>query len=314
MNRKILAGMLVLIFVTLACGSGVSTQQVDNVSTIVAATIQALTAAPPAAGPLATQAAPTQAPPQTGATQAVATQPSGTPVTFKNVSFIIPNGLAGGAAAEQVAAVDDTSGAPWDVAPAHIHFTLNGYNNSLGKFSVTEISIYPAQGFASANNSAGSSLSKLQAILASPSAPLTRDAMPYVPYFNAGQMVAAQMQRINFASGSGVRLVTQYGQAVGPIANNGTFYHFQGLTTDGKYYIIAVLSVGSSILPSGNDPNAIEPVPAGGVPFPGYNGMDPAAYEAYYQSVADALNNNTNSFTPSLVQLDALIQSIQVSP
>ncbi len=302
MNKRILAGMLILILATLACGSAMPTQQVDNVSTIVAATIQALTAAAPlATQPLATQAAPTQAP-----------QPSGVAASFGNVSFVIPNGLASGASGEQAAAVDETNGAPWEVAPAHIHFTLNGYNDQLGKFSVADITIYPAQDFAAVSAGATNSLQSLQAILASPSAPLTKDALPQVPTFNAAQMFAAQVQRINFASGSGLRMVTQYGQAVGPATNNGTFYHFEGLTSDGKYYVVVVLPIGSPLLSSGNDPNA--PAPAGGVPFPGYSSIDPKDYDTYFQAVTDKLNAaGADTFQPSLSQLDALIQSITVT-
>jgi hypothetical protein len=307
MKKSILAGLTVLMFASLACGASAPTQQVDSVSTIVAATMEAMTASAPQTMPTqiqATQAVPTQAAP----TQA---QSTGKKISFGNVSFILPGGVASDATGEQVAAVDETTGDPWDVAPAHIHFKLTGYNNTLGTFSAAEISVYPTQDYAAASNGAANSIPKLQAILASPSAPLTMDAMPGVPYFNAGQMATANIQRINFASGSGVRMVTQYGQAVGAIMNNGTFYHFQGLTSDGKYYVIAVLPIGSAILASGTDPNA--PAPAGGVQFPGYNGMDPATYEGYYQAIITALNNNPNSFTPSLAQLDALVQSITVS-
>lgn len=304
MKKRILAGAMILILASLACGLGAPTQPVDNVSTIVASTIQALTAAAPLA-PLTTQSLPTQIAP----TQIP--QPGGIPITFQNVSFVLPNGVASGASGENVAKVDETNGAPWDVAPAHIHFTMNGYNNQLGKFSAADITVYPAQDYAAVYQGAADNLQKLQAILASPSAPLNKDALPQAPSFNAAQMMAAQVQRINFASGSGLRMVTQYGQAVGPIANNGTFYHFEGLTSDGKFYVVAVLPIGNSILPSGDDPNA--PSPAGGAPFPGYTSIDPKDYETYFQAVADKLNAaGADTFQPSLAQLDALIQSITI--
>lgn len=296
MKKRILAGTMILILASLACGAGAPTQRVDNVSTIVASTIQALTAAAPQVVP----------------TQAVPTQPGGISITFQNVSFVLPNGLASGASGENVAKVDETNGAPWEVAPAHIHFTMNGYNNRLGKFSAADITVYPAQDYAAAYQGAADNLQKLQAILASPSAPLTKNALPQVPSFNAAQMMAAQAQRINFASGSGVRMVTQYGQAVGPIANNGTFYHFEGLTGDGKFYVVVVLPIGNSILPSGDDPNA--PALAGGAPFPGYTSIDPKDYETYFQAVTDKLNAaGADTFQPSLAQLDALIQSITIA-
>jgi len=304
--KKTVLILSMLVLLILACGTiATPAPQGNGVATIVAATIQALTSAAPLV-PLATQSAPTQALP----TQAP--QPNGTPVTLQNVSFVIPNGLASGASGENIAKVDETNGAPWDVAPAHIHFTMNGYNNQLGKFSVADITVYPAQDFAAVSAGATNSLQRLQAILASPAAPLTKDTLPQVPTFNAAQMFAAQVQRINFASGSGLRMVTQYGQAVGPVTNNGTFYHFEGLTSDGKYYVVVVLPIGSPILSSGNDPNA--PAPAGGVPFPGYSSMDIKDYDAYFQAMTDKLNTaGADTFQPSLSQLDVLIQSITIT-
>jgi hypothetical protein len=131
-------------------------------------------------------------------------------------------------------------------------------------------------------------------------------------------MFSAQAKVIGFNGGTGAREITQYGQAVGPASNGGTFYHFQGLTSDGKYYVIAILPIGASfLLPanqlSGDDPNAA--LPADGVPFPGYTSMNPADYEEYFQAVVDKLNAATpDAFTPSLALLDALIQSITITP
>jgi hypothetical protein len=285
-----------------ACASSPTTAG-PSVGTIVAATMQALTAAAPQ---------PTVAPP-------TATLPSGISVSFENVSFIIPSGLALGANAEAVPAVTGDEQGPWGMAPAHVRFTFYGYYNVTAKFSVMEIAVYPAQEYAAINYGAGNSLPRLQAILAASAAPIDPANLPRVPFFNAGPLFSAQVNVIEFASGSGVREVTQYGQAVGPAANNATFYHFEGLTRDGQYYIIVVLPVGAPFLvnPDGqfdlNDPNV--GLSADGVPFPGYTSMNPADYEDYFGAVADKLNASAPEiFSPSLTLLDALIQSITVTP
>lgn len=273
----------------------------DSVSTIVAATLQALT--PPATaaviGPQATQA-PTQG-------------PQGVPVNYKNVSFVLPIGLAADAAPETVPAnVTDQNAPPWDAGPEHIHFRFDGYSVGANSFSVTQIDVFPAQQYANANTSANISLQRLQAVLGNPNASLTNDSLPHVPYFNAASMFSAQVKRIHFQNGDGVRVVSQYAQAYAPVTNNGTFYHFQGLTNDGQYYVIAVLPVQAPFLENGNDPSA--PLPAGGIPFPGYM-ADSAAAENYYQAVSAKLSSTPDDqFTPSLAQLDALVQSINVGP
>ena len=125
-------------------------------------------------------------------------------------------------------------------------------------------------------------------------------------------MFAAQAKFIQFNGGTGVRMITQYGQAVGPISNNNTFYHFEGLTSDGKYYIVAVFPIEATFLANGNDPSA--PLPAGGIPFPGNNNIDPSFYENYFKAVGDKINASPDdSFAPSLTILDSLIQSLKVS-
>ena len=97
MNRRILAGIFVLMLVTVACGSAVPTQQVDSVSTIVASTIQALTAsAPVETQPLATNMTATQGAPT----------PNGKTVAFGNISFTIPDGLASSATDETTTEVE----------------------------------------------------------------------------------------------------------------------------------------------------------------------------------------------------------------
>jgi hypothetical protein len=287
----------------LACSlAGAPSVQTDNVSTIVAATLQSLASATSAAA----QATSTAAPPSTAV-------PQGVQVSYYNVSFLVPKELASGASSQTVPASDEQNGGPWGVAPQHMEFKLNDYNLPSGSFSEILIDVYPAQDYANVYEGAKISLQRLQALLASPSTPLTNENLPQVPFFNAASMFAAQAKFIQFKDGSGVRMITQYGQAVGPVTNSGTFYHFEGLTSDGKYYIVAVLPIQAAFLANGNDPSA--QVPADGIPFPGYNYTDASYYENYFKAVTDKMNATPDeSFAPSLGTLDSLIKSLLVSP
>ncbi len=291
-----MAGLILACSIASAPTTAAPDQQ--SIATIVAGTIQAITAAAPAA----TSSIPPTQPAQS----------AGIPVSFQNVSFIIPNGLASGASSQAIPNnPSDQNNGPWAVAPAHVEFTLSNYNLPADHFSQIIIDVYPAQEYASMYDGAKISLQRLQAALSNPSMPLTNDNLPQVPYFNAASMFVAQVKPIQFKNGSGFRMITQYGQAVGPVVNSGTFYHFEGLTGDKKYYVIAVLPIQAPFLANGNDPNA--PAPAGGVPFPGYTSMNPKDYENYFQAVADKMNAASNdTFSPSLNTLDALIQSISI--
>ncbi len=294
--------------VIMACALGGATPPSgDNVATIVASTIQALT---PASNGATATSEPTQAAQPTAA-------PQGIPVSYKNVSFVIPSGLASDAAPQTVPTTTEDNGGPWGVAPEHIEFRLDNYSVGPNSFGNITIGVYPAQAYADANAGANIGLQRLKGVLANPGASLTNSTLPQVPSFNAASMFSAQIKRIHFTDGDGVRSVTQYGQAVGPVVNNGTFYHFQGLTSDGKYYIIAVLPVQAPFLDPGtnmNHPNA--DLPAGGIPFPGNENMgNQQVYDTYFGAVTDKLNSTPDDqFNPSLGNLDALVQSFKVSP
>lgn len=292
MKTKILT-ILALIALLVACAPAPQQPTGPGVETIVASTFQAMTASAPTVTP-------------------TATQPSGNIVTLEHVSFTIPEGLALGAKAQLVPAADGENTAPWDMAPEHLLFEFYGYNDQVAKSKAMEIQVFPAQEYAGMNAGARQSLPKLESFLAAPDTSLAADQLPAVPYYNAAQIFAARVKPIQFASGSGVRMMTQYGQAVGPVANSATLYHFQGLTSDGKYYIVAILPLGASFLIDGSDPLAVPP--PGGVQFPGYTTLNPSDYESYFQAVTSALNSAApGTFSPSLETLDALIESITVS-
>jgi hypothetical protein len=193
--------------------------------------------------------------------------------------------------------------------PEHLEFTLTSYQLS-DKFHKPKLYIYPAQEFA-ADSGAAESIRRLQSILSN-TAPLTAENLPFVPFFNAGQVFTAQMQIIRFQNGAGVRFLTEYAQSFATINNHELFYHFQGLTDDAKYYMIAILPVTAPILAADEKPDS--PIPTNGVPFPGYD--DPNAdFAGYYNAVTAKLNALTSDdFQPSISVLDALMRSMIVTP
>jgi len=295
--QKILL-VLVLAASTVACSLfSTSAAPPADVATIVAATLQAI---PSAASP----AAPTQ--------PAASPAPNGVPFSAGGIAFLIPEGLATGATSENVAAVSDQSGAPWEVAPAYVRITLQGYALQ-GKFFQPQIMVYPAQDYAAVGAGAAISIPRVQSILASPSQALTNDVLPRLPFANAEQVIAAQPKLIPFQDGKGVRVLAQYGQAVSQINNNALFYHFEGLTSDGKSYVVTTLPINAALLAASGDPAST--VPPDGVPFPATDSTDPGVFQNYFQAVVDKLNaTGPDAFQPSLNALDSLIGSLQVSP
>lgn len=232
------------------------------------------------------------------------TTDAGGVVTLNNVSFTIPLGVAKDAKSEMVSAVTDTNSPWWEVAPAHSKFTLTSYQLQ-DKFLEPQILVYPTDEYAKLNEQAAQQIQELKTIIGG--GPLSKEAMPGF-LVNAGPIFASNMQVINFKTGRGVRMLTQYDQYPAIVNNHELLYHFQGLTNDGKYYVIAILPVTSSILAENEKPES--PVPAGGVPLPSTGGPD----NVYYDAVSKALDAQyPDAFNPSLFQLDALIQSITVT-
>ncbi len=247
----------------------------------------------------------------TASATAGATAPGGITVLASPIKLVIPPGLATTANAEPIDVVTIQTGASWDVAPAHLQISLLGYSLR-GSFHMPQVLVYPAPEFAVANSRAGESVKRLQAILTNPNGPYTADSLPDIPFFNAGQAIAAQVKLIEFNGGSGLRDVVQYASDVSPINNGGLFYLFEGLSQDGKYYIIAILPTTSPFLPSDNNPDS--PVPAGGIPFPPSTASG-SSFEAYYTQITQLLEHATSSqFEPALDTLDALVKSISIQP
>ena len=298
--KKIFLALVTGLFVLAACAPvQPATQQVPGVETIVAATLQALTSGAPPTAATATLPLPPSA------------QPDGTPVSYGNVSLILPTGVASSALAGTMPAVVGVADGPgWEVAPEFIKFQLENYAHRGDIFHEPTILVYPAPEYAAVNEQAAKNIQRLQAILSGAAAPAAEN-LPHVATFNAGQAFAAQIQVISFQNGTGVRFLTEYAQYYVTANNRDLFYMFQGLTADGKYYIIAILPASHPLLASDENPES--PIPSGGIPFPGY--YDEAALEAYYPSVTNLLNiTSPDQFNPTLTSLDTLIQSISIAP
>ena len=188
----------------------------------------------------------------------------------------------------------------WWAVPEHEVFTFVDYPLS-DTFHQAQLAIYSVAEFLEVNPNAEESVAELNEFLKlQPESP---ESVPFVlPIFNAGQMIAAQVEYLEFEGGTGVRFVTQYGQAAWPINNQDLFYAFQGLTEDGEYLISAVLPVSHPSLPTDGE---------------AYIGDDYEAfinnYEVYLLDVESNLNlEDPESFTPKLTVLDEMLETMEV--
>jgi hypothetical protein len=265
--------------------------------------------------------APTRANPTAVSSPTVSVEPSTTPiatsfagtlVSFDRLSLVVPTGVAAGGSGMLVPEATGDNVAPWDVAPDHIQLKLDGYVLE-GKLHQPQIYVYPAQAYAQLQErgSAAQSLEQLRAVLAQSSMVNVKE-LPLVPFFNVPQALAAQVKVIPFQHGRGVRMVTEYAMGISIINNQELIYHFEGLTDDEQYYVIVILPVTAPGLPEDGQPGGV--VPAGGVPVPDFNDVN-ANWMGYYGDARQMLQGlEPGAFSPNLAQLDALIESLTISP
>jgi hypothetical protein len=237
---------------------------------------------------------------------------SGQPFAYDNLSLTIPPGLASGASGETLPQALGDDLPPWEATPGHIEIGLDGYILN-EKFHRPRLYVFPVFGLAAAQQGAAGNINRLNEILSDPGAALTASDLPGVHFFNAGAVFAADAQIIPFQYGSGVRALTIYAQYFAPANNEDLFYHFQGLTDDGQTYIIAILPVTHPGLPRDSQDEAMPP----GSDFPAFPCYEASEQDLadYYRTVSDLLAAaDPDSFSPSLNDLDNLIQSLLISP
>lgn len=246
------------------------------------------TTAPPPDVPPAPTAEPTLPPPPPDA-------PS-TDVAFEGVSFSYAGALAAEVVPEIVPAEEFMGG---DVIPEHVLFSFDGYilPDTLHE---PRILIYPVADFQASSQLASSVITEQVQFLAEK--PENPDGIPFLPLFNAAQVVRARVAYLDFQSGTGVRFLTHYSQAPIPVNNRELFYTFQGLTHDGANYVAVILPVSHPDLPP--DDSAI--------PGDDYEAFA-ATFESYITEVEAQLNAaDPASFTPDLATLDALVESLAI--
>ena len=92
-----------------------------------------------------------------------------------------------------------------------------------------------------------------------------------------------------------------FSQGIVPINNYELIYTYQGLTSDRRYYVAAVLPVTHPSLPADGKVSGNEP--------PEFT----SDFTAYLANTAASLNTQpAESFTPNLTLLDAMMSSIEI--
>ncbi len=187
----------------------------------------------------------------------------------------------------------------FEIHPQFTRITLGGYPLA-GTFFSPRIDVYPVAAYtALMPDYIPGRVAALQGLTAG-ALPGT-ESLPFLPTFNAAQIFHARYQVVPFQNGSGIRFLTEYAQYFAPVNNHDLFYTYQGLTSDGRYWVSAILPINHPMLPANPDN------PPGGQTWEQFaNNYEPYITDMIAQLEAQA----PESFIPSLTALDALAQSI----
>jgi hypothetical protein len=300
--KRVYFALSVLLLAALACNFGA----VPRTPTAPAADAAVTPAALPATETLPAPAPATETP-------AAPAAPAGTPYACDRVRLVIPNGLAAGIECVVVPPQLGEDLPPWEKTPGHIEIGLQGY--ALGqKFHRPRLYVYPTLDLVALQPYVIENINQVKAMLARPGGPFSQADLPGIHFFNAGTVFASNIALTNFVNGSGMRTLTVFGQYYAPVNNDDLFYHFQGLTSDDRYYIIAILPVTHPGLQPDPQESSL-PASSEFPVYPGFEGDVVANMNAYYDAVRIRLDAaSPDAFSPGLATLDGLIASLEVVP
>jgi hypothetical protein len=290
-SRIVLVSMLALVL-SLACGLSDLTGDSQMQATAVA--LQATQAALDMKILELQQQQTAVAQQPTAVLEVQAAAPDGKEVDFEGIRFTYDPALASGVESSVLPPAEDMVG----VVPEHVRFVFRDYAWN-GSMHTPAIYIYPVDAYRTTNEYVNENIDRLIELLGQ--RPAEPGTIPFLPVWNAAQMIASNVEYMDFQNGSGVRYLSQYGQAIYPINNNGLFYTFQGITSDGAWYVAVVMPVAHPMLPSTDEP------PGGD--WEAFSDQ----FEAYLSETKALLETQSDvSFTPDLRLLDAMARSLQV--
>jgi hypothetical protein len=298
--KKLALPLMVIAFVLLAC------------STTPAPSTKPPVTEPPVTEPLVTEL-PVTEPPVTEPPVTeppvieppVTEPPTLTNVTCNELSLYLDPALASGYDCQIV----PVSPYEMEMYPEHTELTLHGYP-LVDKFFIPHISVYPVADYITLRpDFIPNWVAELQAILTSGSIPPYTSPfhsyLPFLPTFGAAEVFYAQAQVLPFTSGNGIRFLTEFAQYTAPVNNTDMFYTYQALTSDGLYWITAILPINHPMLPANADN------PPGGVSWEDFS----ANFDPYILDMVNQLNSQPlDSYTPTITALDALVSSIMITP
>lgn len=237
-------------------------------------------------------------------------------VNFKGVSFNYNLQIFSEIKHEEIAEarLENETDKPDYIHPKHISISLKTTNQRENTIKIFPVKDYRRIWAAAEKNSAkkfDADLNDLKKVTENKN--FRRDnEIPYLPFLDAHQTIKARVKTISFRNGKGFFFLTQYDQDYPSLINNeGLTYIFQGISDDGKKYILAEFSVRAAFLPKDYTAAEFEDYK-----LPSGFSADKAnkkKYENYLAKITKRLENlPAVEFNPSLNSFEEIISSLKI--
>ncbi len=136
------------------------------------------------------------------------------------------------------------------------------------------------------------------------------DEPVHVRWMDAHHYFYAKAQIVNFRGGRGLLMLTQIGQDLPLVTNQGLQYFFQGLTDDGVYFVEMSFSAEMEGLPPNNDPVFAKDY---GLPQDYDRVENRAKFRDYVKKIAEQIDGSRDAaLTPSPSEMRVFIKSFEV--
>lgn len=235
---------------------------------------------------------------------------------FKGVSFDYNPQIFGEAVPEEVVEqiLQNETDKADEIYPRHVRFNFKKLNQ---KTDYT-IEVFPIEGFhrvwkGAGKGNAAAFEKKLSAVRRAVKNKNYREngGIPYLLSTDAIELFVARAKNLSFRNGDGVFFLTQFVYGPGNLVNNDDLIlMYQGISGDGKYYVLADFPVAVSFLPN-QDATEFEDykVPRTDEEFR----AGEKQYERYVAKVTARLENlSPDEFQPGLRYFEELISTLKI--
>lgn len=238
--------------------------------------------------------------------------PTATPIPpiFEGYSFTLPSFWPDGmerptetTQVRQTLAPADFSG--WTLIPKPERFNLLEAPPITDR-PAFQITAYPLFPYSSIDPLVGQEIDNLRKILENGVVEQdTISAVPHLPLLDSGlsQLVVAQVERLDFADGRGIRYLTQVGNESDAIVGPRLYYTYQGMTDDKLGYLSVTVPVSAAGFPLSDGEMTAEQRTALAENLPAY----------LLEQEAELSQLTATQFIPALSEIDAFVRSVSLN-